>query len=260
MSKDKNQIVKKWDSNLYDQKHSYVFKYGEDLLNLLQAKPGDKILDLGCGTGYLTNLIAETGADVSGIDSSKEMINLAKQNYPALKFELMNAADFNFNEKFDAVFSNAVLHWVLKKEEAVSCVYNNLKKNGKFVLEMGGKDNVKKVISVLRKVLSENGFKSNSELAMWYFPSIGEYTSLLERIGFRVTYAVHFDRDTFLNENDTIEDWLDMFAKNFFEGINSNEKRILIKQISDELYPTNVKDGKWFIDYKRLRIAAVKEQ
>ncbi len=259
MTENKEQIVKKWDPNLYDQKHSYVFKYGEDLLNFLKPKRGEKILDLGCGTGYLTNLIAESGADVTGIDSSEEMINLAKQNYPTLKFELMNAADFNFNEKFDAVFSNAVLHWVLKKEEAVSCVYKNFKKGGRFILEMGGKENVKKVISILRKVLAENGFKSNSELAMWYFPSIGEYSSLLENNGFRVTYAAHFDRNTFLNENDTIEDWLEMFAKSFFEGINTDAKKKLLEIISRELYSTNVKDGKWFIDYKRLRIEAVKE-
>ena len=124
---------------------------------------------------------------------------------------------------------------------------------------MGGKDNVKIVISILRKVLAENGFKSNSEIIMWYFPSIGEYSSLLEKKGFRVTYAVHFDRNTFLNENDTIEDWLEMYAKNFFEGINTDAKKKLLEIISRELYSTNVKDGKWFIDYKRLRIEAVKE-
>jgi len=255
----KNQIEKKWDSNLYDKKHSYVFKYGEDLLSLLQPKPGEKILDLGCGTGHLTNLIAESGADITGIDSSEEMIKLAKQNYPSIKFEVKNAVDFYFSEKFDAVFSNAVLHWVLQKEEAVSCVYENLKRGGRFVLEMGGKDNVKRVIDVLRKTLAESGYKNNSEMVMWYFPSVGEYASLLEKNGFRVIYSAHFDRDTFLNEKDTIEDWLEMFAKNFFEGINPVEKKKLVKHISDKLLPTNIKDGKWFIDYKRLRISAVKE-
>ena len=124
---------------------------------------------------------------------------------------------------------------------------------------MGGKDNIKRVINALKKILSENGFQRNSELDMWYFPSVGEYSSLLEKAGFRVTYAVHFDRDTFLNENDTIEDWLEMFGKNFFEGINPNEKKNLLKLITNELYPTNVKEGRWFIDYKRLRIAAIKQ-
>jgi len=256
---ERNQITKKWDSELYAQKHSYVFRYGEDLLSLLQHKPGERILDLGCGTGHLTNLIVKTGAHVIGIDSSQEMINLAKHNYPDLNFEIRNASDFSFNEKFDAVFSNAVLHWVLQKEAVVSSVYKNLREGGRFVLEMGGKDNVKRVVNTLRKILAENGYKRNSELDIWYFPSIGEYSSLLEKIGFHVTYAVHFDRDTFLNENDTIEDWLEMFGKNFFEGINSNDEKKLIKQISNELYPTNVKEGKWFIDYKRLRIVAIKE-
>jgi trans-aconitate methyltransferase len=258
MKENENTIIKKWDSELYSQKHSYVFKYGEDLLNLLQTKLGERILDLGCGTGHLTNLIAESGADVIGIDSSKEMIDLARQNYPGINFELMDATNFSFNEKFDAVFSNAVLHWILQKENVVDCVYDNLKNGGRFILEMGGKDNIKRVINALRKILSENGFKSNSEIEMWYFPSVGEYSSLLEKKGFRITYAAHFDRDTFLNENDTIEDWLEMFAKNFFDGINLNEKKKLHKLISNELYKTNVKEGKWFIDYKRLRIAAIK--
>jgi trans-aconitate methyltransferase len=225
----------------------------------LKPKQGEKILDLDCGTGHLTNLIAGSGADLTGIDSSEEMIKLAKQNYPSIKFEVKNVVDFNNEEKFDAVFSNAVLHWVLQKEDAVSCVYANLKKGGRFVLEMGGKNNVKRVIDVLRNTLAEGGFKRNSEKVMWYFPSVGEYSSLLKKKGFRVIYAAHFDRDTFLNKKDTIEDWLEMFAKNFFDGINPVEKRNLIKLISDRLIPTNIKDGKWFIDYKRLRIVAIKE-
>ena len=252
-------VKNNWNTNLYDEKHSYVFKFGEDVLNLLDPKPGEHILDLGCGTGHLTNLIADAGADVLGIDSSVEMINQARQKYPGVKFDLADATNFNFEKKFDAVFSNAVLHWIPEKDKVVKCVYNCLKNGGRFVAEFGGKNNVNNIVSAIRKVLNANGFSENTKYTDWYFPSIGEYASILENAGFRVTYAVHFDRDTFMNEGVDVTSWLDMFAKRIFEGINEDAKLKLIEQIKEELYPANTKDGKWFIDYKRLRITAVKE-
>ncbi|MGI8634027.1 MAG: class I SAM-dependent methyltransferase, partial [Segetibacter sp.] len=112
----------KWNSTLYDKKHDFVFKYGEDLVDLLAPKVNEKILDLGCGTGYLTNIIAEAGAKVTGIDSSAEMIGKAKSEYPNLNFRVLSATDFYFEEPFDAIFSNAVLHWVIEKEKAVECM------------------------------------------------------------------------------------------------------------------------------------------
>jgi trans-aconitate methyltransferase len=248
-----------WNTELYDGKHSYVFKFGEDVLNLLNAKPGEYILDLGCGTGHLTNLIAESGIDVLGIDSSSGMIEQARLKYPSVKFEVMDAANFTFEKKFDAVFSNAVLHWIPEKEKVVNCVFNCLKQGGRFVAEFGGKDNVKRIVKSIRKILETNGYSENTKYIDWYFPSIGEYSSILEKYGFRVTYAVHFDRDTFMEEGVDVVSWLDMFAKNIFKGIYPDKKNELIELIKEDLSPTNRKDGKWFIDYKRLRIAAVKE-
>jgi trans-aconitate methyltransferase len=248
-----------WNTHLYDEKHNYVFKFGEDVINLLKPQPGEKILDLGCGTGHLTNLIAEAGAEVYGIDSSVEMVEQARLKFPALKFDVVDATNFKFEEKYDAVFSNAVLHWISEKEKVVECVSNCLKHGGRFVAEFGGKDNVKNVISSIGKILIANGFSNNTKYIDWYFPSIAEYASILEKAGFRVTYAIHFDRDTYMNEGVDIISWLEMFAKRIFEGINEDKKSELIEQIKNDLIPTNQKDGKWFVDYKRLRIAAVKE-
>lgn len=248
-----------WNTELYEGKHSYVFKFGEDVLNLLNAKPGETILDLGCGTGHLTNLIAESGADVQGIDSSTEMIEQAQIKYPAIKFEVMDATNFTFEKKFDAVFSNAVLHWIPEKEKVVECVFNCLSRGGRFVAEFGGKDNINCIVTSIRKILEANGYSKNTEYIDWYFPSIGEYSSILEKHGFRVTYAVHFDRDTFMDEGVDVINWLEMFAKRIFEGINTDKKSKLIELIKEDLSSTNIKDGKWFVDYKRLRVAAVKE-
>lgn len=100
----------KWNSSLYDQKHSFVFTYGAEALALLNPKRGERILDVGCGTGHLTKLIAEAGAEVVGMDSSREMIEAARAACPDIEFILADAADFSFRKSFDAVFSNAALH------------------------------------------------------------------------------------------------------------------------------------------------------
>jgi len=173
-------VKNEWNTELYDGKHSYVFKFGEDVLILLNAKPGEVILDLGCGTGYLTNLIAGSGAHVYGIDNSAKMIEQARLKYHDIKFQVMDAVNFTFENKFDAVFSNAVLHWIPEKVKVIECVFNCLKKGGRFVAEFGGKDNVKCIVASIRKILKENGYSQNIGYVDWYFPSIGEYSSILE--------------------------------------------------------------------------------
>src|SRR5580692_4645049 len=95
-----------WDSSLYEDRHSFVWKKAGDLVDLLDPRPGERILDIGCGTGHLTSEIAERGADVTGLDASLSMIAQARQNYPKLKFVLADARAFRFEEPFDAVFSN----------------------------------------------------------------------------------------------------------------------------------------------------------
>jgi trans-aconitate methyltransferase len=235
----------KWNANLYDDKHAFVFKYGEGLVDLLNPKAGERILDLGCGTGYLSNLITESGASVTGIDNSPDMINKAKREYPNIDFRILSATDFYFEESFDAIFSNAALHWVLDKKSAVDCMHKNLKTGGRLVLEMGGKNNVASIVNAAKKILIKYGFEENVKTETWYFPSLSEYTSLLENKGFRVTYASHYDRETELKDNDNgIKDWLKMFSNSFFK---------------ESLRPTNFINNKWVADYKRLRIVAIKQ-
>jgi len=252
-------IVNKWDSQLYDNAHDFVFKYGEDLINLLQPKAGEYILDLGCGTGHLTRSIADAGADVVGIDSSAEMIQQAKRLFPDLDFRVHSATEFVSDKPFDAVFSNAVLHWVHEKEKAIDCVYLNLKKNGRFVLEMGGKRCVEGIIQAFRKALVAHGYNEPAEKQLWYFPSLSEYTSLLEKRGFRVTYASHFNRETVLkNTEHGIREWLKMFASFLLEGIDSKTVESILADTEQTLQPTHFRNGTWIADYKRLRVIAIK--
>ena len=128
----------KWKPALYNDKHAFVYQYGESLIKLLDPKPEDRILDLGCGSGQLTSKINELAKEVIGIDKSPEMINDARSKYPNINFQVADASNFNFENKFDAIFSNATLHWVLDYKNAIKCMYDSLKTKSKIVVEFGG--------------------------------------------------------------------------------------------------------------------------
>lgn len=249
-----------WNANLYDEKHAFVSKYGEDLVDVLAPKPGENILDLGCGTGYLTHLISESGATVIGIDNSKEMIDKAQHQYPGIDFRIMSAEDFDFKGSQDAIFSNATLHWVLDKQRAIESMYDSLKTRGRLVMEMGGKDNVNSIITTLKDTLLKHGFIKEAGINIWYFPSLSGYTSLLESKGFRVTYATHYDRETKLQDSENgIKDWLRMFGGAYLQKINENEVEKILVEVQENLKNTNFREGNWYADYKRLRIVAIKK-
>jgi trans-aconitate 2-methyltransferase len=255
-----NATTIQWNAGLYDSKHDFVFKYGEDLVEVLAPKKGEHILDLGCGTGYLTSLIAETGAYVKGIDNSAEMISKAKKEYPDLDFEEMSATEYKARQPFDAVFSNAVLHWIPEKEKTVRQIYSNLKNKGRLVLEMGGKKNIDSIISALKKTLLQHGFAANAGLQVWYFPSLSEYAALLEENGLVVHYAAYYKRETELKDDrNGIKDWIKMFGTEFLKGIDSKTADKLLDEVQEMLRPTNFRNNKWYADYQRLRIVAVKE-
>ncbi|MBW4890948.1 methyltransferase domain-containing protein [Mucilaginibacter sp. HMF5004] len=250
----------KWNAELYDQKHAFVFQYGESVMELLDVQPGERILDLGCGTGYLTQQISELDADVVGIDYSPEMIQKARQSYPEVSFSVADASKFSFTEPFDAVFSNAALHWVKDHDAMMKCVYHSLKPGGRFVAEMGGKGNVLQLITATKQVLLKHGFAKQAETMIWRFPSLGEYTSELENHGFRVTFAAHFDRPTALQDGDQgVAKWIAMFGEQYFEGVPSNQKQQMLQEITELLRPHYYREGQWFSDYVRLRFTAVKQ-
>ncbi|MGI4805013.1 MAG: class I SAM-dependent methyltransferase [Janthinobacterium lividum] len=252
----------KWNAELYDQKHHFVYQYGANFLEMLEVKSGENILDLGCGSGFLTNEIRKQGATVLGVDSSAEMIEKAKQNYPQTAFKIANATDLGFNASFTAVFSNAVLHWIKAEDQLkmMNAVFIALKLGGRFVAEMGGKENVGLMISTLRKILSKYGYQQQSEMNYLFFPSVGEYTSMLEKAGFKVIYAAHFDRETLLqDQSEGVKKWITMFASDFFIGVKEAHQQIILNELVEQLQPAYEKNGEWYADYKRLRFIAIKE-
>lgn len=254
-----NDTATKWKPELYNEKHSFVYNYGENLIQLLEPKENERILDLGCGSGQLTFKINELVRETIGIDKSAEMIADAKSKFPNIEFLVKDAENFKFDKKFDSVFSNATLHWVKNYKDSIKSMYENLKPNGKIVVEFGGKGNVQTIVKQLRESLKSRNYLNQSELNLWYFPSIGEYSTELELAGFKVIFAEHYNRPTKLaDENSGIKDWISMFAENFFIGVAENHIEEIKNEVQESVKEECLIDGKWFADYKRIRVIAIK--
>jgi trans-aconitate 2-methyltransferase len=245
-----------WNPSLYQQKHSFVFQYGIEVLALLEPLNGERILDVGCGTGQLTKAIADSGASVVGFDASPSMIESARDNFPGIEFLVADAAGFSFEEPFDAVFSNAALHWVTRAEDAVRCIAQALKSGGRFVTEFGGRGNGESVSQAIQHTVKE---MCNLEVTHpWFFPSIGEYATLLEKYQLNVTYALLFDRPTRLDGEDGMRNWISMFCESMLAGVPKALKEEALNRIETKLRSKLFRDDSWFVDYRRLRIVACK--
>jgi trans-aconitate methyltransferase len=243
-----------WDADLYDRRHAFVWQQGAALLDLLQPRPGERILDVGCGTGHLTAQLAATGADVVGIDRSPAMIEQARRSYPQLRLEVADARDFAFAEPFDAVFSNAALHWVTEPERVIARVRAALKPGGRFVAEFGGRGNVRTVVASL--VDAAAAFGCGPWANPWYFPGVGEYASLLERGGLEVTYAALFDRWTPLEGEHGLRNWVAMFANDLLAGVGPERREAFLEHVEARARPVLYRNGTWHADYRRLRVVA----
>ncbi|RHW39803.1 SAM-dependent methyltransferase [Lysinibacillus yapensis] len=254
-----NSVKDQWNAKAYDTNHSFVSRYGADLVELLSLQENEKILDVGCGTGDLANQLKDSGAVVTGIDQSANMIEQAISKYPAIKFEVKDATELDYAEEFDAVFSNATLHWVKPPEKALQCIYKSLKSGGRFVAEFGGKGNVEIITNEIINQIKKAGYIFSDENYPWFYPSIGQYTPLMEQAGFRVVYAQHFDRPTELKGADGLRNWIHMFANQLFTGIDAATKESLISKVEQSLRSSMYHNGSWFADYKRIRVVGVKE-
>ena len=226
-----------WDPARYEG-HSFVWELGADLLSLLAPQPGERILDFGCGTGHLTAKIAESVAEVVGIDSSPAMVAQARQNYPQLKFELADGQNYRAAQPFDAVFSNAALHWMLDADGAAASMSGALRSGGRLVLEMGARGNIALLDRAIRSEVKN------------FYPSIAEYASVLERHGLEVLNAMIFDRPTILEGGDDgLRDWIATFRPDNVRPL---------EEVEVELCPLLYREGSWTADYRRLRIVARK--
>ncbi len=243
-----------WDAGLYDSKHSFVWKHGASLVELLAPRAGERIVDLGCGTGHLTAQLAAAGAEVVGLDNSPAMIAQAQQTYPALPFELADARAFTVPEPVDAVFSNAALHWITEPERVIGRVQRALKPGGRFVAEFGGRGNVQAITVGMESAAQE---VLGSPLGNpWYFPGVADYATLLERHGLEVTFAELFDRPTPLEGEAGMRHWVAMFGGHWLGRVPPERHDDFLRRVEEELRLRLHRDGSWFADYRRLRVRA----
>lgn len=247
-----------WDSKLYDKQHQFVSDYGADVLQWLAPKPGEDILDVGCGTGKLAAEIAKFGAEVFGIDASPEMIATAKEHCKGIGFEVFDATKLPFKEIFDAIFSNATFHWIENQPALIKGLYNSLRPNGRLVAEFGGKGNVKSITDAIEIASKNLGLSEKIISNFWFFPSISTYTTLLEQQGFEVEQAWLFDRPTKLIGEDGMLKWINQFAVHAFKNLEKDEAEATKSLAIEILKPNYFKNGEWTADYKRLRIKAWK--
>jgi trans-aconitate methyltransferase len=248
--------TQRWNAALYDQKHSFVYGYGKDIVSLLAPQPGELILDLGCGTGPLTREIADAGARVVGIDGSPEMIDKARQQYPGLEFQAGDARTFSFPYTFDAVFSNAVLHWVPDAGAVAARIALALKPGGRFVAEFGGKGNIAAIATATCQAVAEL-LDIRTEHS-WYFPSSGEYAIVLEQHGLEVQSASLFDRPTRLDGENGLRNWFAMFGVPLLHDVPEDQRLRIIAAVEGRLRGELYRDGQWYADYRRLRVVAIR--
>ena len=246
-----------WDAGHYHRAFDFIHRLGANLIEQLDPKPGETILDLGCGTGKMAAEIAARGAHVIGLDSDPTMIEHAKAAHPALEFICASGESFRLKQPVDGIISNAALHWMTRPQRVINAMARALKPGGRLALEMGGHGNVVTVVEAIYAVLAEAGVPEAKWPRPWYFPRIGEYCTRLERGGFEVAEAVLFDRPTPLDDlKDGMADWLRMFMRPFLVPLPLERHAEAIAAVVERTRPRLCPNGRWVVDYRRLRVLA----
>lgn len=243
-----------WNPESYAKNARFVSELGEPLLQLLDPKPEETILDLGCGDGALTEKIAKVGGKVLGVDSSIAQLQAARSR--GLHVAAMDGQQLSVKRKFDAVFTNAALHWMKDAEKVVDEVASALKPGGRFVGEFGGKGNVETIRQALHAQLSKRGINPWS-VDPWYYAGPADYAELLNRHGFTVDYIELIPRPTRLPGD--ILGWLEVFAQPFSKAVAETQRADFLSEVRQDLHSKLQKpDGSWYADYVRLRFKAAR--
>jgi trans-aconitate methyltransferase len=238
-----------WNAELYARNARFVSDLGMPVVELLDPKPGERILDLGCGDGVLTKKLEDMGCELVGIDSSPELVQAALKL--GLDVAVGNATEMDFHEEFDAVFSNAVLHWIKDADRVIQKVFKALRPGGRFVAECGGDKCVETIQTALVTELANRGYDGWAA-SPWYFPTAQEYGERLARAGFDVRYIEVMARPTRLPGD--ISGFLETFAGNFTAILPAEDREAFIEDVRARLRPLLCADnGTWTADYTRLR-------
>ena len=243
-----------WDPHAYVRDASFVSELATPVIELLNPRPGERILDLGCGDGVLSRKLMDMGCVVIGIDSSPDMVKAAVEL--GVDARVGDGQELAFYEEFDAVFSNSALHWMTHPDAVISGVQRALKPGGRFVGEFGGYGNIETVIRALRKALPKYGIDFD-KINPWYFPTAEEYRARLEAHSMDVRLCELIPRPTRLNTQ--LVNWLKVFARRFLDAVPEFERENFLEEVV-----THCKgglqnlEGKWILDYVRLQFIAFK--
>jgi trans-aconitate methyltransferase len=243
-----------WEAERYARNARFVAELGAPLIDVLDPQPGERILDLGCGDGAFTAMVSASGAEVRGIDASADLVAAARVRGVAA--ELGNGRELAYDAEFDAVVSNAALHWMGAPDRVLEGVSRALRPHGRFVGEMGGKGNVASIVTALVAVLDRRGVDGASAIP-WYFPTAHEYRARLEANGFRVDEIALVPRPTPLATG--MNAWLETFGAPFLSRLPIAERAGAARE-AVALLAHSLRDdaGNWTADYVRLRFKATK--
>jgi trans-aconitate methyltransferase len=245
-----------WDADRYQRQFGFVSALATDLLELLDPRPGEAVLDLGCGTGELAAAIQGRGARVWALDADPAMVAAARRRLGGDRVLVADAHDFTLPEPVDAVFSNAALHWMPRPAEVIAAVHAALRPGGRFVAELGGAGNIAAILEALAGAMAEAGLPEPA--CPWYFPTPGQYATLLEAGGFRVARMEHFARPTPLEGGDgALADWLAMFGGSLLAEVPAAQLPRVLARTGELAAPRLRRHGHFIADYWRLRSVAV---
>lgn len=261
-----------WDARAYDESFRFVSDHAGDLVEVLDPRPGERILDLGCGTGLLAAAIADRGASVVGLDSDAAMIEAARARFPAADHPALafvrgdgeTLEEASLPGPFDAVFSNAALHWMTRPQAVLRGLHTLLRPGGRLVAELGGRGNVAIVETALRDALEAEGVPRERQPEPWYFPGLAEYAALIEQHGLEPRAMTLFDRPTTLEDGEAgMAGWLRMFGHPWLAGLPSDLAEAAIARVEAAVRPRLWREdggggGRWVVDYRRLRVVAVR--
>jgi len=241
-----------WDPEGYARNARFVADLGMPVVELLAPRPGERILDLGCGDGALTAKLVAVGCEVVGVDASEPLITAARRL--GLDARLMDGEALGFDAEFDAVFSNAALHWMRRPDAVIAGVHRALRPHGRFVAECGGHGCVATIRRALIDALDRRGL-DGAAFDPWFFPTADDYRARLEHAGFAIDSIAVFPRPTPLPGD--ITGWLETFGRAFTSALPVPDRAPYLDDVRRALEPA-LRDatGQWTADYTRLRFAA----